>query len=64
MSEDEELMTQIALEIRELLFAEASYMMQGAMVASPVECLAFAKWWIQREKGIKPDEEARLSFRR
>ena len=45
----------IAVQLRELLWAEASGMMQGAMVSCPAECIAFAKWWIQKELGRKID---------
>jgi len=45
-------LVQLAVELRELLFDDANGMMKGAMVGSPVECVAFAKWWIQRQKGF------------
>lgn len=54
-NEHEELV-QMAVELRGLLFGDASDIMQGAMVGCPVECLAFAKWWIQRAKGIPFDD--------
>lgn len=54
--EEYEWLVKLAAELRELIFDDATDMMQGAMVGSPVECLAFAKWWIQRAKGIEPDE--------
>jgi phage gp29-like protein len=50
-------LVQLAVELRELLFDDANGVMQGAMVGSPVECVAFAKWWIQRQKGLRPDQE-------
>jgi dUTP pyrophosphatase len=50
-------MVELAIELRGLLFDDATAMMQGAMVGKPSECIAFAKWWIQRAKGIKPDHE-------
>lgn len=50
-------MTQLAAEIRDMIFEDANGMMQGAMNGSPTECLAFAKWWIQRAKGLKPDQD-------
>lgn len=55
-AEHEELV-QLAVELRDLLFDDANGMMQGAMVVSPVECVAFAKWWIQRQKRLKPEQE-------
>jgi len=55
--DNRQMVDSIALEIRELLFSDASDMMQGAMIGSPIECLAFAKWWIQREKGLKIRED-------
>lgn len=51
-NEHEELV-KMAVELRGLLFCDASDIMQGAMVGCPVECLAFAKWWIQRAKGLQ-----------
>lgn len=45
----------MAVELRRLLWEEASGAMQGAMVSCPVECIAFAKLWIQRELGQKVD---------
>lgn len=50
-------MLSLAAEIRGLIFEDANEMMQGAMISSPVECLAFAKWWIQRAKGLQPDQD-------
>jgi len=50
-------MVKLADEIRGLIFEDANEMMQGVMIGSPVECLAFAKWWIQRAKGMKPDQD-------
>lgn len=50
-------MMKLAAEIRDLIFDEGDGTMQGAMIGSPVECLAFAKWWIQRAKGVKPDQD-------
>jgi len=55
--DNRQMVDSIALEIRELLFSDASDMMQGAMIGSPIECFAFAKWWIQREKGLKIRED-------
>ena len=46
----------MAVELRGLLFDDASVIMRGAMIGCPVECLAFAKWWIQRAKGIPFDD--------
>lgn len=43
---------QLILELRDLLFDDASDTMQGAMIGCPIECLAFAKWWIERAKGL------------
>lgn len=54
--EEHEELVKMAAELRELIFDDATDMMQGAMVGCPIECLAFAKWWIQRAKGINPDE--------
>ncbi len=48
-------MATLAAELRELIADDASDMMVGAMIGSSVECLAFAKSWIQRVKGLKPD---------
>ncbi len=56
--EELEKLTKLAVELRDLLFDDASSVMQGGMVGSPVECVAFAKWWIQRAKGLEPDEHA------
>lgn len=50
-------MMKLAAEIRDLIFDEGDGTMQGAMIGNPVECLAFAKWWIQRAKGVKPDQD-------
>lgn len=54
-SQHEELV-KLAAELRDILFADATDMMQGAMAGCPVECVAFAKWWIQREKGTHFDD--------
>ena len=54
--EEHEELVKLALELRDILFADASDMMQGAMVGSPVECVAFAKWWIQSAKGMQVDD--------
>lgn len=54
--EEHKELVKIAAELRELIFDDATDMMRGAMVGCPIECLAFAKWWIQRAKGIVPDE--------
>jgi ferredoxin len=51
----EEQVSQLAVELRALVWDDATDMMQGAMAACPVECLAFAKWWIQRAKGLPTD---------
>jgi Mg2+/Co2+ transporter CorC len=48
-------LVELAADIRELIFADANDMMQGAMAGSPAECLFFAKLWIQRAKGTEPD---------
>ena len=45
----------LAVELRALLWGDANDMTQGAMVGEPVECIAFAKWWIQRAKGLATD---------
>lgn len=50
-------MIKLAAEIRELLYEDGDGTMQMAMIGSPVECLGFAKWWIQRAKGLKPDQD-------
>lgn len=50
-------MMRLAAEIRDLIFEDGDGTMQGAMIGNPVECLAFAKWGIQRAKGLKPDQE-------
>lgn len=50
-------MMRLAAEIRDLIFEDGDGTMQGAMIGSAVECLAFAKWWIQRAKGLQPDQE-------
>ena len=42
-------MIKITVQIRELIFDDADDCMKGAMVGDPVECLAFAKSWIQRK---------------
>jgi hypothetical protein len=55
MIDDE--MTRLAAEIRDLVFEDANLLMQEAMIGSPAECLWFAKWWIQRAKGLKPDQD-------
>ena len=47
-------MVEEAILLRELIFEDASWMTRGAMVGSPVECIAFARAWIQRAKGITP----------
>lgn len=57
IAEEHDKLVQLAVELRDLLFDDANGMMQGAMAGSPVECVAFAKWWIQRQKGLKPDQE-------
>lgn len=49
---DWEMVENIAIRLREMLWDDATDMMQGAMVGHPVECLAFAEWWIQRAKGL------------
>ena len=54
--EEHKELVKLALELREILFDDASSMMQGAMVGSPVECVAFAKCWIQRAKGMPVDD--------
>ena len=51
--ERNEQLEKLAIELRELLWDDASCVMQGAMVGCPIECIAFAKWWIQREKGFE-----------
>jgi ferredoxin len=51
----EEQVSQLAVELRALVWDDATDMMQGAMAGCPVECLAFAKWWIQRAKGLPTD---------
>ena len=53
-AEHEMLLSQ-AIELREILFDDASAVMQGAMVGRPEECLAFAIWWIQKAKGLDCD---------
>lgn len=53
----------LAVELRELLFDSASDTMQGAMVGSPVDCLVFAKWWIQRAKGLALFVDEKKVFR-
>lgn len=50
-------MMRLSAEIRDLIFEDGDGTMQGAMTGSPVECLAFAKWWIQRAKGLQPDQD-------
>lgn len=52
----------VAAELRDLIFEDASAMTQGAMLGSPIECLAFAKWWIQRAKGLPTDTESSGAF--
>ena len=52
--EDYNAMVGEAIKLRELLFEDASWMTRGAMVGSPVECIAFARAWIQRAKGLTP----------
>ena len=49
---DWEMVENIAIRLREMLWDDATDMTQGAMVGHPVECLAFAEWWIQRAKGL------------
>lgn len=56
-ADSHQLIDSIAIRIREILFDDASDMMQGAMVGSPIECLAFAEWWIQRQKGMVVRED-------
>ena len=56
MHNEHEELVKLAVELREILFDDASDMMQGAMVGCPVECVAFAKWWIQRVKNIPFDD--------
>jgi len=56
MHNEHEELVKLAMELRTLLFEDANDMMQGAMVGCPVECVAFAKWWIQRAKGIPFDD--------
>lgn len=57
MKDEYEELVKIAGELRDLIFEDADDTMQGAMVGSPVECLGFAKWWIQQAKGVEPDED-------
>ena len=52
--DDYNAMVEEAILLRELLFEDASWMTRGAMVGSPVECIAFARAWIQRSKGLTP----------
>lgn len=54
MNDDYNAMVEEAILLRELLFEDASWMTRGAMVGSPVECIAFARAWIQRAKGMTP----------
>ena len=49
------LLEDLAVELRALLWEDANDMTRGAMVGEPVECIAFAKWWIQRAKGLPTD---------
>ena len=51
----EEQVSRIAVELRVMVWDDANDMMQGAMAGCPMECLAFAKWWIQRAKGLPTD---------
>ena len=51
----EEQVSQLAVELRVLVWDDATDMMRGAMAGCPVECLSFAKWWIQRAKGLPTD---------
>ena len=43
---------EVAVEIRELIFEDASDVMQGAMVAEPGEIFGFAREWIKKQKGL------------
>lgn len=54
-NEEQVAIENLAVELRHLLWADANDMTQGAMVGCPVECIAFAKWWIQRQKGLPTD---------
>lgn len=40
----------LAAEIRDLIFDDADQNTQGAMIGCPIECLVFAKKWIQERK--------------
>jgi hypothetical protein len=43
---------QMAIEIRDIIFDDASDIMQGAMTAEPGECFGFALEWIKKQKNL------------
>jgi hypothetical protein len=53
---DNEIIWAVSADMRNVLFDDANDTMQGAMGGCPIECIAFAYWWIQSQKGQVPDQ--------
>lgn len=55
--EEEKEILNILAEIRSLLWDESSEEFHPDLISFPVSCASFAKWWIEKQRGIFDKEK-------